>query len=59
MAMTSHDFDNYWTKTETYESLKKYIQINSFGLKEIVKRLIAGEHMPLNPDKFQNDMTMF
>lgn len=22
MAMTSHDFDNYWTKTETYESLK-------------------------------------
>ena len=59
MAMTSHDFDNYWTKTETYESLKKYIQINSFGLKEIVKRLIAGEHMPLNPDKFQNDMTTF
>lgn len=59
MAMMSHDFDNYWTKTETYESLKKYIQINSFGLKEIVKRLIAGEHLPMNPDKFQNDMTTF
>ncbi len=59
MAMMSRDFDNYWTKTETYESLKKYIQINSFGLKEIVKRLIAGEHLPMNPDKFQNDMTTF
>lgn len=59
MAMISHDFDSYWTKTETYESLKKYIQMDSFGLKDIVTQLISGEHLLVNPDKFQNDMTTF
>ncbi|MCM1271590.1 MAG: ATP-binding protein [Ruminococcus flavefaciens] len=59
MAMTSHDFDSYWTKTETYESLKKYIQMNQFGLNKLAARLISGEHISVNPDKFQNDMTTF
>ena len=58
-AMTRKRFDSYWTKTETYESLKKYIQMDIFGLKEMVTKLIAGEHIPVNPDKFQNDMTTF
>lgn len=59
MAMTSHDFDSYWTKTETYESLKKYIQMDQFGLNKLAVRLISGEHISVNPDKFQNDMTTF
>ena len=59
MSMSGHDFDSYWTKTETYESLKEYIQMDSFGLREIVTRLISGEHYPVNPDKFQNDMVTF
>lgn len=59
MSMLGHDFDSYWTKTETYESLKKYIQMDSFGLREIVTRLISGERYPVNPDKFQNDMVTF
>ncbi|WP_295218137.1 AAA family ATPase [Ruminococcus sp.] len=58
-AMMRKKFNNYWTKTETYESLKKYIQMDSFGLKEIVTELIAGKHVLVNPDKFQNDMTTF
>ena len=28
MSMLGHDYDSYWTKTETYEALKKYIQMN-------------------------------
>ena len=59
MSMLGHDFDSYWTKTETYESLKKYIQMDSVGLREIVTRLISGERYPVNPDKFQNDMVTF
>ena len=43
MAMTRHGYDNYWTKTETYEALKVYIRMNIDGLKDKVKRLIAGE----------------
>ena len=59
MSMLGHDYDSYWTKTETYEALKKYIQMNQYGLKELTTRLIAGEHIQVNPDKFQNDMTTF
>ena len=33
MSMLGHDYDSYWTKTETYEALKKYIQMNQYGLK--------------------------
>ena len=34
MSMLGHDYDSYWTKTETYEALKKYIQMNQYGLIE-------------------------
>ena len=33
--------------------------MDSFGLREIVTRLISGERYPVNPDKFQNDMVTF
>ena len=57
MSLLGRDFDSYWTKTETYEALKKYIQLDMYNLKSLVTRLIAGESVPVNPDKFQNDMT--
>lgn len=57
MSLLGHDFDSYWTKTETYEALKKYIQLDMYNLKELVTRLISGERVSVNPDKFQNDMT--
>lgn len=53
------NFGNYWTKTETYEALKVYIQTNFGGLRDKVIKLIAGERVAINPDKFQNDMTTF
>lgn len=58
-SITNHDFDSYWTKTETYEALKKYIQMDKYGLNQLATRLISGEKIPVNPDKFQNDMTTF
>lgn len=58
-AINRRRFDNYWTKTETYESLKKYIQMNQFGLRQMVTNLISGERIPVNPNKFQNDMITF
>lgn len=59
MSLLGHDFDSYWTKTETYEALKKYIQMDMYNLKELVTELIAGSSVAINPDKFQNDMTTF
>lgn len=52
-------FDNYWTQTETYEALKVYIDMNFDGMKDKVTQMIAGERVPINPGKFQNDMTTF
>ena len=51
------NFNNYWTKTETYEALKVYIQTNFDGLRDKIIRLISGEKVRINTDKFQNDMT--
>lgn len=50
---------NYWTRTETYESLRNYITMNYDGLKDAVIEMLAGGRCVVNPDKFQNDMTSF
>lgn len=52
-------FGNYWTSTETYEALRIYIDMNYDGLKDNVVKLLAGEEVYLNTNKFQNDMTTF
>ena len=57
MSFIGRDYDSYWTKTETYEALKKYVQLDMYNLKTLITRLIAGESVDVNPDKFQNDMT--
>lgn len=59
MSHMGNDCDSYRTKTETYEALKKYIQLDMYNLKNLVTRLISGEHIKVNTDKFQNDMTTF
>ena len=59
MSMTGHDFDSYWTQTETYDALKVYIEMNFDGLRDKVIEMIAGEKIKVNPAKFQNDMTTF
>ena len=58
-AMLRGKFSNYWTKTETYEALKEYIELNQDGLRDKIVQMIAGERVRINPNKFQNDMTTF
>lgn len=48
---------NYWTQTETYESLQVYIDLDEDGLKEAVVQMLGGAHIPVDPGTFQNDMT--
>lgn len=50
---------NYWTKTETYESLKSYISMNFDGLKDSIVRMLAGDRLKININTFENDMTSF
>lgn len=48
---------NYWTQSETYESLKIYIELNEDGLKEAVVQMLGGAHIKIDTATFQNDMT--
>ncbi|MDR1184346.1 MAG: ATP-binding protein [Coriobacteriales bacterium] len=52
-------YDNYWTETETYEALRIYIDMDYDGLRDKVTALVAGESLPIDTTKFQNDMTTF
>lgn len=56
-AMTRKKFRNYWTQTETYESLKFYIDMDFDGLKSAVLQMLGGARCPADTDMFQNDMT--
>ena len=52
-------YSSYWTKTETYEALRNYIDMNFDGLKDDVLSMMAGEMVPVNTGSFSNDMTTF
>ena len=52
-------FASYWTQTETYEALKIYIDLNYDGLMDAIVEMLAGEHVAVNTERFQNDMTTF
>lgn len=47
---------NYWTQSETYESLKLYIELNEDGLKEAIVQMLGGAHIRVDVATFQNDM---
>jgi len=49
-------FESYWTSTNLFESLRQYITMNHNGLKDAVIKLIAGESVPVNTLRFNNDM---
>lgn len=48
---------NYWTQSETYESLKLYIELNEDGLKEAVVQMLGGGRIKIDVSTFQNDLT--
>ena len=58
-ATLSGVYDSYWTRTETYEALRHYIELNYDGLKDMVVEMLAGSHQRINTGKFSNDMTTF
>lgn len=52
-------FSSYWTRTETYEALKIYLDMDFDGLKKAVIDMIGGLRCKVNTLRFQNDMTTF
>ena len=58
-AATYKKFISYWTKTETFESLHEYIDMNMEGLRDDIVKLIAGEDVIVDVSTFSNDMVTF
>lgn len=58
-ALTRKKFKSYWTRTETYEALKVYIDMNFDGLKDNIIKMLGGSRIKISTDTFQNDMTTF
>lgn len=59
MAIDKKTFSNYWTRSETYEALAKYISMNFDGLHETIEKLLAGQEQPVDTRTFSNDMVTF
>lgn len=55
-AIRNEEYGNYWTKTETYESLKNYISANMDGLKDAIVSMLGGQKVEIETLGFQNDM---
>lgn len=58
-AMRRRKFNSYWTKTETYEALKIYVDMNYDGLKDAIVMMLSGGRCKIDTGTFQNDMTTF
>ena len=55
-AIKNEEFSDYWTETETYESLKNYIGRNEDGLRDAIITMLGGARCKINTRTFQNDM---
>lgn len=58
-AMLNHRFGSYWNKTETYEALQRYIDLNEDGLRDAIVKMMGGGRQKIDTGTFQNDMTTF
>ncbi len=58
-AVDSREFGNYWSGTETYESLMTYIAMDFDGLRQLVVDMLGGRRCNIDVESFQNDITSF
>ncbi|ORX76566.1 hypothetical protein BCR32DRAFT_248627 [Anaeromyces robustus] len=58
-AIKNKAIDNYWNKLSSMESIIENIQINLFGLKDIINLLINSKRIKINVTSFESDMTIF
>lgn len=58
-AIDKGRFASYWKKTSAAESLLTYINMDFDGLQQITARLISGEEISVDIERFQNDFETF
>jgi len=55
-CIKSGEYLNYWSKTESYESLRFYIDMNFEGIKQDLIQMMGGNSCKVDTLSFQNDM---
>ena len=58
-AMQKRVYRSYWQQTSAAENLETLININKDGLQEDILKLIAGEQIVVNTNRFKNDFANF
>ena len=58
-AVDSGEFGNYWSGTETYESLMAYIAMDFDRLRQLIVDMLGGQRCSIDVESFQNDITSF
>lgn len=58
-ALEEQECDTYWTRTESFESLRGYISMNFQGLEDAVVQMLAGNRCHVDTLSFSNDMETF
>lgn len=56
-AIQNRVFDTYWSSSETYESLRDYIDMDFDGLQQKIIQMLGDAQVPVNTARFQNDMS--
>ncbi len=55
-ALKRKSYESFWTSTNTFESLKRYITMNFDGLKDDIVHALNDIPVPVNALRFSNDM---
>lgn len=55
-AVLNRNFEGYWTQTETWESLKLYLELNINGLKDDITSMLGGHRCSIDAKSFSNDL---
>ena len=58
-AIKSKEFDNYWSRTSTYEAIAERIRMNFDGTKDDVVKMLSGESVDVSVGRFMNTLDSF
>lgn len=58
-VMRRGNFQSYWSKTGTFESIRPFINMNFDGLRTAIIKMISGDAVEVDVSSFQNDMISF
>lgn len=57
-ALYNNSCESYWASTGAYDAIASYISMNFDGLKDDILRLLGGDKVRVNTNRFLNDMSI-